>query len=182
MAKNISKILTDIMKREGEGSFMEDDGTVSFRGFNQKLVDAHRAKKDLPKKDVSKLTFGEAKQIFEEEFVNVNGIKNLPDDVLPVVLDFAFNSGATTAARKVQEVVGATPDGIIGKKTMKSFEEYIEKNGVDGFANSYQDSRAAFINDAALVNPSVAKYQRGLLNRTENVRKDFFNNRNALGK
>lgn len=172
MSKQINKILTDIMEREGE-EFLEADGTVSFRGFNQKLLDAYQKKKGLPKKNVKDLTFGEAKQIFVEEFINVNGIKNLPEDVLPIVADFAFNSGPTNATQSLQKLVGATPDGIIGPKTIKSLDKYIKENGYDGFVNNYSNARAQFINDAALVNPDVAQFQRGILNRVENVRQSL---------
>lgn len=156
------------MNREG-GEFQEADGSMSYRGFNQKLVDAARKQKGLPPKNVKSLTFGEMKEIFEDQFVNVNGINKLPDDMLPLVLDFAFNSGAGNAVKTLQKTVGAKTDGIIGKKTLKKLETRF-KNDINDFVDTLSNERINFINEAAITNPDVRQFQAGILNRANSVR------------
>lgn len=164
----INQILVATMELEGK-EFIEADGSLSYHGFNQGLVDAHRKKKGLAPKDVRTLTYGELKDIFVEEFVQPNGISKLPDELLPIALDFSFNSGAGNAARTIQRMVGAKEDGIIGKKTLKKIDKYTGGD-VQKFIDGLSNARIEFIDSAAETNVGVAKFQEGIKNRIEAVR------------
>lgn len=166
--ETLIKIARDIAVNEGGGEFLEFDGTLSFNGLNQKTYDAYRRRIKKPIQDVRQSTFGEFLDVLENDFVNNNGIKNLPEDILPIVVDMSFNSGPGNAARTVQRLVGAEEDGIIGPKTLAAIDEYRKENSfVDGFSNQ----RTQFLLDSN--SDSVKQNLNGLLNRVENVREMY---------
>lgn len=168
--EEIALILMDLAGVEGSGVFLEDDGTVSFNGFNQKTYDAYRKSKNLPPKDVTTITVDESIDIINDEFINRNGIEKLPKDIIPLVVDMSFNSGPANAAKTLQMTVGAEPDGIIGKKTLKALEDYRKENNIiDGFSNG----RIKFLEESN--SPSVMNNMNGLLNRVEKVRQRELN-------
>lgn len=166
--KNNAKILLDIIKREG-GTMRELDGTVSHRGFNEKLVSNYYKERGLPTKSPTELTFGDSLEIFEEEILGRNGINRIKDaELLPLLADFAFNSGPDDAARELQRVVGATTDGIIGPKTIKKINEYVSENGPKSLYDNYINARLDFLRRSE--SPSVKRYLKGLEGRVESFR------------
>lgn len=46
----------------------------------------------------------------------------LPAGIDALVFDHAFNAGAKTSARLLQQIVGADPDGVIGAKTIQAID------------------------------------------------------------
>ena len=163
--EELNKILIDLAQVEGNGVFIEADGTTSFNGFNQKTYDAFRKNKGLPAKDVRSISVGESLDLLKEEFVERNGIEKLPDQFKSLVVDTAFNSGPKNAAILVQRTVGAEEDGIIGPKTLAKLEEFTkEKDFIEEFSNS----RVDFILNSN--KPEVQQFQTGIINRIENVR------------
>lgn len=165
----LNKLLKEIVDIEG-GEFIEADGTLSFHGLNQKTADAFFKSKGRAPKDVRSVNFGELKDIFLEEFVNRNGINRLPDDVLPVVVDFAFNSGPKNAALAVQNVVGAKKDAIIGPQTNDLVRKFIKDQGKEALVNSISDERINFLNRIAKQNVDINNVLNGLVNRVNRIR------------
>jgi len=163
------KLARDIQALEGD-RFVEADGTVSIGGLNQKTFTAYRKAKNLPEKDVAEASFDDFLNILQEEFIDRHGIKNIPRDVLPIVVDFSFNSGPANAAKVFQRTVGAKEDGIIGPNTMKAYKEFIKTKGREGFVNELSDRRLDFLNQAALTRPDIAENLNGLTNRVNKVR------------
>jgi lysozyme family protein len=167
--KKLSRIAHKISQLEGgEVAFTEADGTVSFNGLNQKTYNSYRRRKKKALQDVQNVRWGEYLDILEEDFVRPNGISNLPDDILPLVVDMSWNSGPTNAAKTVQRVVGAEEDGIIGPKTMKKLEKFRE---VNDFTEAFTNQRTDFILDSK--DPGVEKFRNGILNRVEKAMQLF---------
>lgn len=161
----ISKIISEM---EGAGVFVENDGTISFNGLNQTTYDSYRKSQNKMVQDVRNAKYGEFIDILDKEFIGRHGIKNVPEEYLPIVADMSWNSGPRNAAVTFQKTVGAEPDGIIGPKTIKKFEEYISENDfIDGFSNN----RINFLTTSQ--DESVQKNLDGLLNRVENIRVMF---------
>lgn len=172
-------VLQDIYEFEGDGAVQEADGTISFRGFNQKTIDSYFGAKGEPSKPVNELKHGEAMDIFKDEFFNRNGINKIKDKkLLAATLDFAFNSGPTNATQMLQRAAGVPEeevDGIIGPDTLRYIKESKSELGPDGFLDMALKAREAFLINSE--EPGVVDNLDGLLNRVENIRKKFGGNR-----
>lgn len=53
----------------------------------------------------------------------VRGDKIKDQDIAESIFDFAVNAGPRTSARLAQRVIGATPDGVIGPKTLERLNQ-----------------------------------------------------------
>jgi lysozyme family protein len=78
------------------------------------------------------------------------------------IFDFAVNAGVRTAAILAQTVVGATPDGKIGQKTVALL------NAFDGemFVMAYALAKLARYRDIVTRDKTQEKFLLGWLNRT----------------
>ena len=66
---------------------------------------------------------GVAKAIYRKSYWDAVRADELPPVVRYAVFDAAVNSGVGTAVRWLQQAVGATPDGILGPKTLAALQE-----------------------------------------------------------
>jgi len=67
----------------------------------------------------------------------------LPSGVAIQVFDTAINCGVSRAAKFLQECVGATADGVIGKKTLAAVSESHKDSGSD-LIQKYTDRREQY--------------------------------------
>jgi lysozyme family protein len=89
-------------------------------------------------------------------------------DQLPVGMDYcvfdtAINSGPGRAAKFLQEVVGAVPDGAIGPKTLGMLNALTPKDAI----NAYCDKRLKFLQELS----TWDTFGKGWGRRVEDVRK-----------
>lgn len=119
MAKSTFETVRPLLLQH-EGGYVDhphDRGGATNHGITQATLAAWRGKR-VSKDDVRNLTVDEAIAIYRAQYWDaVRG-----DDLLPgvdyAVYDYAVNSGPSRAAKDLQRVVGATPDGIIGAMTL----------------------------------------------------------------
>jgi lysozyme family protein len=64
-----------------------------------------------------------AKEIYRAKYWNTVQADNLPPAIRYAVFDAAVNSGPGTSIKWLQEAVGATPDGVLGPKTLAAINE-----------------------------------------------------------
>lgn len=81
------------------------------------------------------------------------------------LLDFAWGSGPTQAARSMQRLVGAAPDGAIGPHTANAYNAWLRTGDPWATTNAIKEMRKAFYRGIA--HGSNAKYLEGWLNRAE---------------
>ncbi|KGM38762.1 hypothetical protein JY97_14820 [Alkalispirochaeta odontotermitis] len=74
--------------------------------------------------DIQKLTKKDAAKVYRAQYWNKVKGDSLPSGVDYAVFDFAVNSGVSRAAKFLQHVVGAKPDGRIGPKTLALVAAY----------------------------------------------------------
>lgn len=79
--------------------------------------------------------------------------------VANLMVDWYWMSG-TTAVRRVQRLVGAQPDGVIGPKSIAAINIAGE-----GLAQDIYDDRRRFYEEIVARRPSQRKFLRGWLNR-----------------
>lgn len=66
---------------------------------------------------------GVAKAVYRKSYWDAVQADNLPPAIRYAVFDAAVNSGVGTSVRWLQQSVGATPDGVLGPKTLAAINE-----------------------------------------------------------
>ena len=64
-----------------------------------------------------------AKAVYRKSYWDAVQADNLPPAIRYAVFDAAVNSGVGTSVRWLQQSVGATPDGVLGPKTLAALNE-----------------------------------------------------------
>lgn len=71
-----------------------------------------------PSLNIKDLTLEQAKAIYAKDYWLAIGADQVPSGVDYLVFDIAVNHGTDRARKWLQTAVGATPDGVIGPKTL----------------------------------------------------------------
>ena len=102
----------------GYSNHPDDPGGETMWGVTKVVARQHGydgLMKDMPT-DV-------AKAIYKKAYWDAVRADDLPPSVRYAVFDAAVNSGVGTAVRWLQQSVGATPDGVLGPKTLAALNE-----------------------------------------------------------
>jgi len=94
-----------------------DPGGATKYGITEATLAAWRGR-PVSIADVRRLTKREAEKIYRARYWASVQADQLPAGVDAAVFDFAVNSGPSRAAKKLQKLVGAKADGIIGGMTL----------------------------------------------------------------
>lgn len=173
MANDFTDISNNTFRWEGGLNENEiGQGGKSNFGVSQNLYDSYNKKEP---KDVSNITYGEAKKIMRTEFHDNPKLDMISDkNVRGMVYDYAVHSGNDRAMRDLQSLVNTKVDGKMGKNTKRQIEKYIEKNGAKALTDAYADKREGFLTDLVTQNPE--KYggvAQGWTNRMQGVRDTY---------
>lgn len=122
-----------------------DPGAATMNGVTQAVYDDDRRDRRLPTRDVRMMTTAERDAIYRRRYWDQVRGDDLPAGVDYAVFDFAVNSGVRTAARKLQEIVGATVDGTIGPETLEAVRGFVGTNGAVMLADAVCNSRMAYL-------------------------------------
>jgi lysozyme family protein len=114
-----------------------------------------QAIKDLTPEDVAPL--------YREKYWHKVRGDDLPAGIDYCVFDTAINSGPGRAAKFLQEAVGATPDGIIGLRTLAAVREADPRQVID----TYCAARLAWLQEL----PTWPTFGRGWGRRVTDVRR-----------
>lgn len=115
------------------------------------LIDA---KQDVPAQMV--------RDFYRENFWRpIRGDQITSQVIAQSIFDFHVNAGAV-ARKLAQLVVGATPDGAIGDKTVAALNAYPE----DKFVMAYALAKIARYRDICMKDRSQSKFLLGWINRT----------------
>ena len=116
---NFDEAFHHLLGHEGGYSNHEaDPGGETMWGVTKVVARAHGYEglmKDLP--------VNLAKAIYRKSYWDAVQAESLPPLIRYAVFDAGVNSGPGTAIRWLQEAVGATPDGILGPKTLAAINE-----------------------------------------------------------
>ena len=78
---------------------------------------------------------------------------------------FGVNGGCKNAIKAAQKVVGTTMDGVLGANTLAAINAYNEVS----FNKDYDRAEIAYYRAIISANPTLARYERGWINRAEKV-------------
>lgn len=83
-----------------------------------------------------------------------------------ICVDWGYNSGAKTAIKKVQRLLGLEADGIVGKKTLAALNNPSWRVVFD----KIYEARVQFYKDIVTRNPSQKKFYKGWISRISDLR------------
>lgn len=105
------------------------------------------------------LTPADVKPLYKRNYWDAVRGDDLPPAVALLVFDMAVNAGPTTAARLLQDVVGAARDGVIGPLTI----EAANRQSIMGMITRYSDRRMKYYKSL----PTFKTFGAGWTNRVD---------------
>lgn len=155
MATTTEQIITDIIKREGPATNDPED-----RGGRTQYGIAEASNPEAWADD--KVTEDEAREIYTRKYIRWPKFDKIEDFHLRAQLvDFGVTSGPMIAIMKLQEIVGATVDGVIGPQTLAA----VKLQHPESVSTRLVASRIRMICRLVKKNPSDLKYLNGWVNR-----------------
>jgi len=143
---NFNEAYASTMKAEGGYINDPDDpGGETYKGVSRKyhskwggwiVIDLLKHKPNFPKNlDEDKTLQQEIKNFYEINYWDkIQGDTIQDQDIAESIFDFAVNAGPRTSAKLAQISVQATPDGVIGPKTLKKLNTEDKKTFLAVFA------------------------------------------------
>lgn len=120
----------------------KDPGGRTNRGVTQKVYDAWRVARGLPKRDVWVSTLAEAMDIYEAQYLRPARYAELPAGLGYAVADFAVNSGVSRAVKTLQACLDVKADGVLGEVTLAKIRGV---NDITGLIDRYCVARINFM-------------------------------------
>jgi len=112
--------------------------------------------------DLRIITIEDAEKIAKEIYWDsINGDQINNQSIAEFLFDWGYNSGVSTASKKLQSILDLNTDGQIGPKTLAKLNSSDQKQVFDKLVAS----RLAFVESIVKNNPSQVKYLRGWKNR-----------------
>lgn len=166
---SIEKLTPFILKWEGGYVHHKNDkGGATNRGVTLKTWEGYCKKKgkEASLTTLRHMTKEEWKDIFVEHSWNPwQADKIASQRVANICVDWSWMSGARTAIRKVQKLLGVTTDGIVGPKTLAA----INGHSGDALFGQIKDVRRKYYESIVKNNPSQQTFLKGWLNRLEDL-------------
>jgi len=159
--ENFEKCFALVIKNEG--GYVDnpkDPGGATNLGCTKKVWEewiGHEVTKD----DIRALTHADVMPLYKKRYWDAVKGDNLPDGVDYAVFDLAINSGPGKAAKTLQSVLGANPDGQIGPATLRTLEAADPRD----VATKVCEARLAFLQGLA----TFATFGKGWTRRVAEV-------------
>ena len=162
------KLVPFVLKHEGGVVNDPDDaGGFTNKGITLKTFRSIYGK-DKTKEDLINITDEQWGHIFKAYYWDkFNADKIESQSIANMSVDWAYNAGVGTVAKKIQNIIGTKPDGIIGSSSLKLI------NTVQDSKELFEQIKAArimFYKKLVEKKPTNAKFLKGWLNRTEAIK------------
>ena len=161
MKENFATALAHVLKHEG--GFVNhpaDPGGMTNLGCTKAVWEAHVGH-PVSEADMRALTAADVAPLYRRKYWDAVSGDLLPTGLDYVVFDAAINSGPGRAAKWLQTVVGVTPDGAIGPKTLAA----VKAKPVQQLIAQYNDTRLQFLEGL----PTWGTFGKGWGNRVAQV-------------
>ena len=117
---------------------------------------------DIDAQDIKELTEGDAKYIAKKVFWDFfQGDFILNQSIAEFIVDWGYNSGRVTVAKKLQKLLGVPADGLIGVQSLNAINSADQSNLFDAL----KVSRRMYIDSIVESNPSQRIFYTGWINR-----------------
>ena len=167
MKDNFPQCFALVLKNEG--GYVDnssDPGGATNLGCTKATWEAwvgHPVTKD----DIKALTPADVMPLYKAKYWDTIKGDDLPEGVDYAVFDFAINSGPSRAAKTLQSVLGANPDGQIGPATLRALETANPRET----ATAVCEARLAFLQSLS----TYATFGKGWSRRVLEVEQTAFN-------
>lgn len=161
-ASNWKRSFELMLKSEGGWSnHSADPGGMTNLGVTKRVWEQWVGR-ESNEKEMRNLTPAMVEPLYKRKYWDACKCDDLPEGLDYLVFDFAVNAGPGRSIKTLQTAVGATPDGIIGPKTLAAVRaidphELIEKFSV---------AKTEFYESL----PTFPTFGRGWLNRVADVK------------
>jgi len=146
--ENFDAALTAILRHEGGFvNHPKDPGGMTNLGVTKRVWEEWVAR-DVDEATMRSLTPEMVKPLYKAKYWDKIKGDELPTGVDYVVFDAAVNSGPSRAAKWLQSVAGAVPDGQIGPATLRAVQAHIPNDLI----HAYQAKRLEFLKNLATWN------------------------------
>lgn len=129
-------------------------------GLTQKNWEAHVGQQ-VTQDDMKALTQEDVKPIYKKNYWDAVKGDDLPSGVDYAMFDLAINSGPNRAVKVLQTALQVTPDGAIGRKTMKAIQDADAEELLTKFSQAKEDFYKSL--------PTFTTYGKGWLRRVAEV-------------
>lgn len=122
---------------------------------------------DIDKEDIKLLNKSDFKAVLRKYWNKWQADYIVNQSIANILVDWYWGSGKWGIV-KPQRILGVTPDGVVGEKTLDALNDAI-MNDAQGLFDKIYAARVKFLNDIVKSNPSQKRFLKGWLNRL----KDF---------
>lgn len=163
--------LSYVLQHEGGYSnHRADRGGATNRGITQATYDEWRVGNGLSRNPVVGISQFEIEAIYAGRYWRPVRADDLPVPLDLVVFDAAVQHGAGRAAKWLQRVVGAIPDGRIGPRTLDAMRSTVAHGSLARVVHDFLDIREDFYGEIVANDPSQAVFSRGWSRRMAAIR------------
>ncbi len=175
-ADNFPIILQKTLGYEGNDKL--DPTGPSKYGILEKNYQAYLKSLGKQNAPIQRITLPEASEIYRKNYYQANSLDRLPLRLSAVIFDWTVHSGAGTPIKTVQKIVGATPDGKVGPKTLRAINSYVSQHGEDALIEGIINGRRNFIE--RFIAREKRKDADGLRNRVNKVETDWLRTNHGI--
>ena len=159
----IDDVLTEVIRKEG--GYVNDPadrGGATHMGITAGTLGRWRGLgRAATPEEVKALTESEARAIYAQQYVVGPGFDNLPDWLMPILVDDGVLSGPKTAITTLQGVLNVPQDGVLGPKTLRA----VATQDRAALLRALVAARAVRFARIVERNPSQAKFLVGWITR-----------------
>lgn len=158
---DFKKYAPTLLQLEGGYAWHKDDqGGPTMAGVTLRVYQQYFGKKKT-KEDLRDIPYGEWCHIMKDGYWDkVQGDKIDNQSLAEIIADWAVNSGLA-GIRKVQEIVGCKPDGVVGAITLS----LINSSDAEQLHDRIWKARQQFFINIVKKNPSQKIFMNGWMNR-----------------
>lgn len=162
MKENFDDALAAVLEHEGGYvNHPQDPGGMTNLGVTKRVWEAWVGK-TVSEADMRALTPAMVAPMYRKQYWDAVKGDELPPGLDYLMFDFAVNAGASRAIRTMQRAIGATPDGVIGPRTMAA----VKAADPDDLIDKFSAEKEAFYRSL----PTFATFGRGWLRRVAEVK------------
>ncbi len=124
MKTNFNESLIHILR--SEGGYVDhplDPGGATNYGITHRTLASWRGVKSVTRKDVKNISTEEVVAIYKARYWDAVKADELPSGIDLAVFDAAVNKGPRRAVQLLQRAADASPDGVIGPKTLAAINK-----------------------------------------------------------
>lgn len=163
MGSNFEHCLEIILRHEGGYvNHPKDPGGETNLGVTKRVYEEWGGSKDM-----RDLTVEDVTPIYKANYWDRVKGDELPTGLDLCVFDFGVNAGTGRAAKYLQTLVGATPDGAIGPATLRQVVQYVDNHGVEEAIDRYQEARQGYYERLSTFDTFGKGWTRRVIETTE---------------